>query len=470
MRNVRWTWIAIAAFACLIMGIAVSAQNNQGQYYSTAQIEQFVAPVALYPDALLAQVFMASTYPDEVVDASQWTQQNPGLSGDNLAYALDGQNWDVSVKSLVPFPEVLYRMAQNEAWTQDLGNAFLAQPNDVTDAVQRLRRRAYDSGNLRTSSQQRVIMEPRYIQIEPVNPQIVYVPAYNPMVVYGAGWGYPTYYYPAMMQPPPYYAQGNVISFGVGFMVGAALFGAFDWNNHDVYYGPNFYQYGGYRRDVVDWQRRYPGQRPDRHNYWSHDPVHRGPVGYHIPILQQRYGHGYPTRAGHNPPGHNPQPPSRNIQPVPNPRHDTNNPPPMGHNPPTGHNPPMTNHNRPPVTHNPPQATHNPLPAPHNPPATHNRPPVTHNPPPMGHNPPPVTHNRPPVTHNPPQANHNPPPATHNRPPITHNPPPTNHNLPPAGHNPPPAAHNLPPAGHNPPPLKPNENNKDNRNNNKNDK
>lgn len=308
MRNFQRTWIAMAAFACLVLGMAVSAQESQS--YSRAQIEQFVAPVALYPDAMLAQLFMASTYPVEVVEASGWARQNPNLRGDSLAVALDGQNWDVSVKSMVPFPNVLYRMADNQAWTQDLGDAFLVQPDDVMNAVQTLRRRAYDAGNLRTSEYQRVVVETQVIQVVPVSTTIIYVPAYNPMVVYGAGWGYPTYYYPTMMAPPPYYQPGNVISFGVGFAVGGALFGAFDWNQHNVYYGPNFYQYPGYRTNVATWQERYPSQRPGGHNNWQHDPVHRGSGGYNNPVLQKRYGNALPR------PGSHPQKPrTTNAQP-----------------------------------------------------------------------------------------------------------------------------------------------------------
>jgi hypothetical protein len=397
MRNFQWKWIAVAASACLVMGLAVSAQDNGT--YSTAQIEQFVAPVALYPDALLAQIFMAATYPTEVVEASGWAQQNPGLTGDSLAGALDGQNWDASVKSLVPFPNVLSRMAGNEAWTQDLGNAFLAQPNDVMSAVQRLRHRAYAAGNLRTSNYLRVVEEQQYIQIVPISLEIVYVPAYNPMVVYGPGWGYPTYYYPAMMAPPPYYVAGNVISFGVGFAVGAALFGAFDWNHHNVYYGPNFYQYRGYHRDYEGWQQHHPGQRPDGREYWEHDPVHRGAVGYHNPVLEQKYVHGKPAGPAHG------------TAPV-------NNPPPAGHNPPpAGHTPPPAAHNPPPAAHNPPPVGHNPPPAAHKPaPEAHKPAPEAHKPVPEAHKPQPAAHNPQPAAHNPQPAAHNPQPAAHQQP------------------------------------------------------
>jgi len=298
MRYNRVIGIAVAVVACLVMGLTVSAQNA---YYSQAQIEQFVAPVALYPDALLAQVFMAATYPGEVVDANGWAQRNSRLRGDSLAQALDDRDWDVSVKSLVPFPDVLSRMAENEAWMQDLGDAFLAQPNDVTDAVQRLRHRSYEAGYLRTSPQQRVVYEGQYIQIVPTSVDIIYVPAYNSMTVYGPGWGYPTYYYPSMMMAPSYYRAGSPISFGIGFSVGFSLFGMFDWGQHSIYYGPNFYQYRGYHRYAQDWRQHHSGGRPGDRDQWAHQPSHRGPGGYRNPQLNERYGRGsYPTQGGHD--------------------------------------------------------------------------------------------------------------------------------------------------------------------------
>ena len=339
MRNLQIKLIFVAAVTCLMVGMAVSAQDNGGQSYSTAQLEQFVAPVALY------QVLMASTYPGEVVEANEWARQNPNLRGDDLAVALDGQNWDVSVKSLVPFPSVLSRMAENEAWTQDLGDAYLVQPNDVMDSVQSLRHRAYKAGNLETSVQQRVVVEGQYIQIAPVNVETVYVPAYNPMVVYGPGWGYPTYYYPAMMAPPPYYVAGNVISFGVGFVVGAALFGAFDWNHHNVYYGDNFYQYRGYHRNVEVYREVHPDARPGSHTTWQHDPVHRGSGGYHNPVLDKKYGHGASPQGAHSAaPGAPPPPVVRNPAPGTRPQ-QPNAPkaPPEVRNPRTGDRPQQPN-------------------------------------------------------------------------------------------------------------------------------
>lgn len=176
--------------------------------YTTAQLDQWVAPVALYPDPLLSQVLMASTYPSNVVQAVQWSRDNPTLQGDAAIQAVSGQSWDPSVKSLVAFPQLMALMGENPDWVQNLGNAFLAQPQDVMDAVQRLRLLAQQTGSLKSTPQQTVtntqkttvIQTPSssttkvtssaptstVIKIEPTDPQVVYVPNYNPTVVYGS--------------------------------------------------------------------------------------------------------------------------------------------------------------------------------------------------------------------------------------------------------------------------------------------
>ncbi len=177
--------------------------------FKPEEIEQLVAPIALYPDSLVSQILMASTYPLEVVQADRWAKANKTLKGDALTKALEAQSWDPSVKSLVNFPQVLAMMSEKLDVTQKLGDAFLAQQKDVMDAIQRLRAKAQAQGNLKTTKEQTVIVEqparkPRsssnraqttVIKIEPTNPQVVYVPTYNPTVVYGA-WPYPAY--------PPY--------------------------------------------------------------------------------------------------------------------------------------------------------------------------------------------------------------------------------------------------------------------------
>ena len=215
------------------------------------------APIALYPDPLLAQVLMASTYPLEIVQAARFVKDNPNLKGDQLDEKLKDQTWDDSVKSLVVFPQVLALMDEKLDWTQKLGDAFLAQQKELLDAVQRLRARAQTEGNLKSTPEQTVTVEPaaaappprrrpppppqtvvvqqqpaQVIKIEPANPQVVYVPAYNPTVVYGA-WPYPAYppYYP---YPPGYAFGAAALSFGVGMAVGAAVWGNCNWGGGNV--------------------------------------------------------------------------------------------------------------------------------------------------------------------------------------------------------------------------------------------
>ena len=173
----------------------IGTAESWAQTFKPEEIDALVAPIALYPDDLLSQIFMASTYPLEVVQANRWASQNQNLKGDALAEGLEKQDWDPSVKSLVNFPEVLSKMSDKLDWTQKLGDAFLEQQKDVMDAVQRLRAKAEAAGNLKTTEQQKVIVEEKVIKIEPASPQVVYVPTYNPTVVYGA-WPYPAY--------PPY--------------------------------------------------------------------------------------------------------------------------------------------------------------------------------------------------------------------------------------------------------------------------
>ena len=195
---------------------------------TASQIDALVAPIALYPDALVAQVLAASTYPNEVADADQWLRANPNLQGDALVNAVNQQPWDPSVQALTQFPSVLDNMANNLSWTSALGEAFYNQQADVMASVQRLRAQAYAAGNLKSNSQLTVVQEsPQTIVIQPANPQVVYVPVYNPTVVYG------TPYYPPGYSTGALVATG-IISFGVGIAVGAAMSShccAWGWNN-----------------------------------------------------------------------------------------------------------------------------------------------------------------------------------------------------------------------------------------------
>jgi hypothetical protein len=210
---------------------------------SNQQLDSLTAPIALYPDALLAQVLMAATFPQQVQEAEQWLKANPQKQGDAAVQAVSSQPWDPSVQSLVAFPQVLATMASKPDWVTQLGNAFLAQPNDVMDSVQRLRKQAQQAGNLKTTEQQKVIVEQSTIQIVPASPQVVYVPTYNPTVVYGT-WPYPAYP-PVYVPPPPGYAIATGfatgLAFGAGVAVANSLWGGFNWNTHDVNINVNRY-------------------------------------------------------------------------------------------------------------------------------------------------------------------------------------------------------------------------------------
>src|SRR5262245_51413415 len=212
------------------------------------QLDQMVAPIALYPDSLLSQVLIASTYPLEVVEADRWRRQNAALKDDALDKALEAKDWDPSVEALTHFPDLLKRMADNLDWTKDLGDAFIAQQAGVMEAIQRMRKKAYDSGALKTSKEQNVVVEKEaketVIKIEQADPQVVYVPQYAPQAVYGAPPAAAPAYYPSMYAyPPGYVATTSLLSFGVGMAVGAAVWGGgCDWGSHNVY---NNYYGGG---------------------------------------------------------------------------------------------------------------------------------------------------------------------------------------------------------------------------------
>jgi len=205
----------LAWLLVLLMAIPspIFAQDSKAtpKKFSQEELDQVLAPVALYPDSLLAQVFIAATYPLEVVTADRWARQNKDLKGEALNNALGKQPWDASVKALVPFPDVLSMMSQKLDWTQKVGDAFLEQQADVMDTVQKLRKRAADAGNLKSTEQQKVIVEREVIRVEPVHPQVVYVPVYDPWWVYGPWW-WPAY-------PPysvyPYYPAGVVFASGL---------------------------------------------------------------------------------------------------------------------------------------------------------------------------------------------------------------------------------------------------------------
>jgi len=219
-----------------------AAWAQEGKTFKPEELDQMMAPIALYPDSLLSQVLMASTYPAEVAEAAKWSKANQKQKGDAAVTAVQDKPWDNSVKSLVAFPQALATMAEKPEWVQQVGDAFLSQPNDVMDSVQRLRAAAQKTGNLQSNEQQKVIVEQApqsqqtVIKIEPANPQVVYVPAYNPTVVYGTWW-YPSYP-PVYLPPPPGYVVGSAllsgIAFGVGVGITNSLWGGCDWGRGDI--------------------------------------------------------------------------------------------------------------------------------------------------------------------------------------------------------------------------------------------
>jgi hypothetical protein len=223
------------------------------------QLQRLVAPIALYPDSLVAQILAASTFPEQVVEADRWVQAHPDLKGDALGQAVDQQPWDPSVKALAAFPSVLGNMDKNLSWTSSLGDAYYNQQQDVMDAVQVMRRKAQDAGNLKTTPQQKVVEQDSTIDIEPVDPEVVYVPAYDPWLVYG----YPVVAWPGWYPYPGIWFEGPYLSFGIGFGIG--WFGGFGWGwshwgfdwhnhyaiyNHGRYYSRSrtFYNRGSYYR------------------------------------------------------------------------------------------------------------------------------------------------------------------------------------------------------------------------------
>jgi len=272
-----------------------AASSDQAALLPADQLDSLVAPIALYPDPMLSQVLVASTYPLEVIQLQQWLAQNKGLNEKQLADAVKKQDWDPSIQGLAALPDVVKLLAENIKWTTDLGNAFLAQQSDVMDAVQRMRKKAKDAGNLKSSEQQKVetktVESQQVIVIEQANPQVVYVPSYNPTVVYGA----PVYAYPPIAYPPPgYYAAGMAISFGVGVAMGAMWSGGWGYNsgwggnnnitiNNNNNFVNNSNRVNGGNRNQVNGGNR-------GNSNWQHNPQHRGGAPYSNRATANKYG------------------------------------------------------------------------------------------------------------------------------------------------------------------------------------
>ncbi|HWY69209.1 MAG TPA: DUF3300 domain-containing protein [Terriglobales bacterium] len=248
------------------------------------QLDSLVAPIALYPDPMLAQTLAASTYPLELIQLQQWLTKNKSLKDKALLDAVSKQPWDPAVQAMAALPDVVKRLTDDVQWTTDLGNAFLAQQSEVMDAVQRMRKKAQDTGNLKSSEQQKVetkvVESKQIIVVEQAQPQVVYVPSYNPTVVYGP----PVYPYPPIYYPPAgYYAAGMAISFGIGIAMGAAWGGGWGWGagwggNNDITINRN----NSFNRNtnVSGGNRTNIGNGNRGGNSWQHNPSHRGGTPY----------------------------------------------------------------------------------------------------------------------------------------------------------------------------------------------
>lgn len=283
------TWSRRARLlAALPFFLASLAWAQSDKPFGKEQLDQMLAPIALYPDSLLSQVLMASTYPAQVAEAVQWSKANPKQTGDAAVKAVESKGWDPAVSSLVGFPQALVMMGEKPDWVQNVGDAFLAQPEDVMNSVQRLRAQAQKAGNLKTSEQQKVIVEPApqaptqtVIKIEPAQPQVVYVPAYNPTVVYGT-WPYPSY--PPYYWPTPGYAFGSAlmsgIAFGTGIAITNALWGGFDWGRNDVNINVNRY-------NNVNVNRKLNVNQTNVN--WQHNAANRKGVPYRDQASRQKF-------------------------------------------------------------------------------------------------------------------------------------------------------------------------------------
>ena len=280
-----WALVLILLMA-IPPGVIAQQANSDTAILKPEELDQVLAAIALYPDSLISQILMASTYPLEVVQADRFAKQNASLKGDALAKALESQNWDPSVKSLVNFPQVLTMMSEKLDWTQKLGDAFLADQKKVMDTIQSLRAKAQAAGNLKTTKEQTVIVEEKIIKIEPANPQVIYVPTYNPTVVYGA-WPYPAY--PPYYYYPPAYVPGSLFWFGAGVGLGMAwgyAWGNCNWNGGHVH---NNYNQNININNNID-RNRYAKQQPaGGRGEWQHNPEHRKGVSYRDQGTAQKF-------------------------------------------------------------------------------------------------------------------------------------------------------------------------------------
>ncbi|HTG81973.1 MAG TPA: DUF3300 domain-containing protein [Geobacteraceae bacterium] len=280
--------LVVILFVLPLQSLAQQEGEAPQKKLSKEELAQLLAPIALYPDELVAQILMASTYPLEIVQADRWAKSHQQSAGDVLAKQLEKEPWDPSVKSLVNFPEVLSKMSEKLELTTKIGDAFLSQQKDVMDTIQELRRKAYDAGNLKTTKEQKVVVEKQTIVIQPANPEVVYVPSYSTTVVYGA-WPYPAYppyyYYPP---PPPAYPAYH---FAAGVAVGLAwgyAWGNCNWNGGEVNYNVNQNINVNNKIDRSKYQNRV--NHRGSQGKWQHNPQHRKGVAYKDRATATKYG------------------------------------------------------------------------------------------------------------------------------------------------------------------------------------
>jgi hypothetical protein len=286
MKTKRILYTAVSLFILFFMAIPLptTAQDTgdaaSPDLFTKEELAQMLAPIALYPDSLIAQILMASTYPLEVVEAERWLSRNKDLKGDALNDALLEKTWDPSIESLCHFPDVLLAMSEKLDQTRKLGDAFLGQEEEVMAVIQELRKKAEEQGNLKTTKEQQVIVEREIIRIEPADPEVVYVPVYDPFYVYGPWWypAYPPYYW----YYPPGFVTGGFIRFRPRIFIGFGLFSWvwFDWPTRhihiDIHKTKRFHRYD-HRRDY---------DRPE----WRHNPSHRKGVAYRDRRTSQHFG------------------------------------------------------------------------------------------------------------------------------------------------------------------------------------
>jgi hypothetical protein len=281
--------LAFSMAAIALNTMRASAQDKQS--FKPEELDQMLAPIALYPDSLLSQIMMAASYPLEVVEAARWSKANPTLKGDAAVAAVKDKSWDASVKSLVAFPDVLAQMNEHLDWTQKLGDAMISQEADVADSIQRLRGKASAAGNLQTTPQQTVTTQGsgdniQYI-VQPTNPDVVYAPSYNPSWAYGS-WPNPDY-------PPTYYPFAGALArgflWGAGFAAAGAMYGGWNWNGHgNSYANVNV-------NKAVNIDRNFDRTKIDRDGKWQHQVDHRKGVAYRDARTRQQFGQQRPGAA-----------------------------------------------------------------------------------------------------------------------------------------------------------------------------